>query len=35
MTDVEDNNHYRESRLNWSLGRGKYEIYEDHFNPEA
>lgn len=35
MTDVEDNNHYRESRLNWVLGRGKYEIYEDHLNPEA
>lgn len=34
MKDVDDPNHYRESRLNWNNNNSKYQIIDEHLSPE-
>lgn len=34
LIDIDDPNHYRESRLNWSDNKSKYQIIDEYLDPE-
>ena len=34
LLDVDDDDHYKEIRINWDTNHGKYETLEDHLEPE-